>query len=204
LADKLAAQGVDSVETNVSIDVVAAAVQTEHPDLRPHAAPDGTATILFTDIEDSTAAAERLGDRRWMEVLRAHNAVVRGACRAHGGFEVKSSGDGFMLAFSSARRAIDCAVAIQQGIAAGIDGEPLRVRIGLHTGEVMRDGGDYFGHHVNLAARVAAAASGGQILVSSIVRELTASAGDLVFDDGRNAELKGIADAHRVYTLAWS
>src|SRR5439155_13281005 len=122
LADKLAAQGIDSTDIHTSIDRVASAVQSEHPDLEPHAAPDGTVTIMFSDIEGSTEKTARLGDKRWMEVLREHNAIVREQMKAHSGFEVKSEGDGFMLAFQSARKALHCAVAIQGALAARNEG----------------------------------------------------------------------------------
>ncbi len=105
MADKLAVQGIGGATVTDSIDLVAAAVSLERPDLRPHASPEGTVTILFSDIEGSTAANERLGDRRWLEVLRAHNRIVRREVAAQRGFEVKCQGDGFMIAFGSARRA---------------------------------------------------------------------------------------------------
>ena len=116
---KLRGQGIlTSAGARTSIDAVAAGVQGEHPDLRAHAAPDGTVTILFSDIEGSTQMTERLGDQRWLQVLREHNRIVREQVAAHGGFEVKSQGDGFMIAFQSARRALLCAVAIQRAFAA--------------------------------------------------------------------------------------
>jgi len=118
VADKIRAQGVDAVDFQTSIDAVAAGVQREHTDLRPHAAPDGTVTILFSDIEGSTQMTERLGDQRWLQVLREHNRIVREQIAVHGGYEVKSQGDGFMLAFQSARRALHCAVAIQRAFTA--------------------------------------------------------------------------------------
>ncbi|MEO6398030.1 MAG: adenylate/guanylate cyclase domain-containing protein [Tepidiformaceae bacterium] len=88
-----------------SIVEVINAVQAELPDLRQQAAPDGTVTLLFTDIENSTRLNERLGDAQYMELLRAHNAVIEGPVRLHGGHVVKTIGDGFMVAFSSGRRA---------------------------------------------------------------------------------------------------
>jgi class 3 adenylate cyclase len=202
---KLEAQGVSSTDIQTSIDAVASAVYVDKPDLRSHAAPDGTVTILFSDIEGSTALNERLGDKRWMELLREHNAIVREKLKAHGGFEVKSEGDGFMLAFQSARRAIDCAIAIQQALAQRNEGadEPIRVRVGLHTGEAIKEGDDFFGKHVNLAARIAGQASGGGILVSSLLKDLADSGGDVVFDQGREVELKGLAGSHKVFAVAW-
>ena len=131
LALKMSLQGVSSTDFKTSIDAVAAYVQAERPDLRPHAAPDGTVTLLFTDIEDSVAMTERLGDQRWLELLRAHNAIVRDHVAAHGGYEVKSQGDGFMVAFGSARQALQCAIAIQRAFAEHNEraAEPVRVRI---------------------------------------------------------------------------
>ncbi len=188
-----------------SIDTVASSVQSEQPDLRPHAAPDGTVTLLFTDIEGSSVMTERLGDIRWVELLRAHNALVRDQVRAHGGYEVKSEGDGYMIAFGSARRALQCAIAIQRAFAErnAQAEEPMQVRIGLHTGEVIKDADDFFGRHVILAARIADAARGGEILVSGLVKELTASGGDIAFGEGRELELKGLSGKHPVHAVAW-
>jgi class 3 adenylate cyclase len=201
IAAKLRAQGVASGSLDTSIDAVVSVVQQERPDLRGHVAPDGTITILFTDIEGLTAMTERLGDRRAQDILRAHNAIVRRTLAAHGGFEVKSLGDGFMLAFQSARRALRCAIAIQRAFATRSPqhpGEPIRVRIGLHTGEPIKEADDFFGGAVILAARIAAEAEGGQILVSSLLRELTESTGEFTFGGIRALELKGLPGARQV------
>ncbi|HKN90340.1 MAG TPA: AAA family ATPase, partial [Acidimicrobiia bacterium] len=149
---------------------------------------------------------ERLGDQRWMEVLRAHNQIVREQVGRHGGFEVKSQGDGFMVAFSSARRGLASAVAIQRALRAHAEAHPdeaTRVRMGLHTGEAVKEGDDFFGTHVALAARIAAAAGGGEILVSSLLKDLTNGSGDLVFGSGRDVDLKGFSGSRRVYPLRW-
>ena len=98
------------------IEAVAAAVSEERPDLSAQAAPDGTVTMLFTDIENSTNLTERLGDTQWLDVLREHNSFVREQVKAHGCFEVKSQGDGFMIASQSARRTVHCAIALQRGL----------------------------------------------------------------------------------------
>ena len=201
IAAKLRAQGAASGSLDTSIDAVVSVVQQERPDLRGHVAPDGTVTILFTDIEGSTVMTERLGDRRAQEVLRAHNAIVRRALAAHDGFEVRSLGDGFMVAFQSARRALRCAIAIQRAFTArGAQNpeEPIRVRIGLHTGEPIKEADDFFGGAVILAARIAAEAEGGQILVSSLLRELTESTGEFTFGGLRAVELKGLPGARQV------
>jgi class 3 adenylate cyclase len=186
------------------VDEMATSVAAERPSLRPAAAPDGTVTILFSDIEGSTALNERLGDVRWLELLRAHHSVVRDQVEAYGGFEVKAQGDGFMIAFPSARRAIECARAIQDAITREFgdhpDG-PIRVRIGLHTGEAIREDSDFYGKNVVVAARIADAAKGGEILASSVVKQLTESAGDVNFRDAREVDLAGLAGTHPVYRV---
>jgi class 3 adenylate cyclase len=187
-----------------SVDDVAASVAAERPSLRTAAAPDGTVTILFSDIEGSTALNERLGDVRWLELLRAHNRVVRDQVQAHGGFEVKSQGDGFMIAFPSARKAIQCARAIQAAIADDLGNHPdgpIRVRIGLHTGEAIREESDFYGKNVVVAARIADEADGGEILASAVVKHLTESAGDVGFEASREVELAGLAGTHTVYKV---
>jgi class 3 adenylate cyclase len=204
LRRKLQLQGIEAVPPSTSIDAVARAVESDHLDLRPHAAPDGTVTLLFTDIEGSTDLTVRLGDQRWLELLRLHHALVRREVQAHGGFEVKCQGDGFMLAFQSARRALECAVAIQRAVAASHIDPPIRVRMGLHTGEALRDADDFHGRDVVLAARIADQAGGGEILVSALLRDLLAGRGDLQFDDGREAELKGLTGVHQIYAVRWS
>jgi class 3 adenylate cyclase len=206
LATRLEAQGLAGVDVTTSIDSMIEAVSDERPDLSAHVAADGTVTILFSDIEDSTLMTERLGDERWLEVLRAHNAVFRRRLREHGGFEVKSQGDGFMLVFREPERALACAVDIQRDLEAAeaADDERIRVRMGLHTGQAIRADGDIFGRSVILAARIAAQARGGEILVSAPLREATGDAGDgFSFDEGRELELKGLAGTHRVFRAEW-
>lgn len=208
LAMKLEAQGVSSSDMQNSIAVVAWSVQSEKPDLRPHASPDGTVTVLFTDIEGSSALTERLGDKRWWELLQVHNSIVREQIDAHRGYEVKSQGDGFMVAFSSAHRAGHCAIGIQRAFAARNRehdaGEALQVRIGMHTGEVIKEADDFFGKNVVLAARIGSEACGGEILASSLVKALTESSGDIDFGAPRTLELKGLAGNHSVYPVLWS
>jgi class 3 adenylate cyclase len=215
LADKLQAQGVDLSSTRTSIYAVASAVYVEKPDLRPHAAPDGTVTILFTDIEGSTALAQRLGDQPYHALLAEHNRILREQVARHGGHEVKSTGDGFMVAFASAARALSCAVDIQKAFAAyneaaaarpePVEGraEEIRVRIGLNTGESIQEEGDYFGTAVTLAARIADRAKGGQILVSEVVRTVGGSLAGVEFRDAGRKQLKGIKGRQRVYEVVW-
>jgi len=190
-----------------TIDDVAASVVMERPNLQAHAAPDGTVSILFSDIENSTAMTERLGDMRAQEILREHNELVRRQVAEQKGFEVKSMGDGFMVAFSSARRALLCAIGIQRAVgeySLQHPTQPIRVRIGLHTGEAISEGGDFFGKSVILAARIASKARAGEILVSSVFKAVTDSAGDLQFDEGYDVELKGLTGTYRVHRVMWS
>ncbi len=205
LALKLQAQGIDPSVSLSSIDAVAAAVYVDKPDLRQHAAPDGTVTILFTDIEGSTEMTERLGDERWLELLRAHNTVVRRRIEAHSGFEVKSQGDGFMVASQSARKALECAVDIQRAFADRNETteEPIRVRIGLHTGEAIKEADDFYGKNVILAARIAAQAKGGQILVSEVTRTVIGSLAGVEFQDAGRKQLKGIKGRQRLFEVVW-
>jgi class 3 adenylate cyclase len=204
LAMKLKAQGVDLSDIGTSIDTVAREALAEQPDLKPHAAPDGTVTIMFSDIEGSTAMADRLGDKRFMAVLREHNAIVRKQIATHGGFEVKSEGDGFMVAFQSAGKALACASAIQTALAErnGSAEEPVKVRMGLHVGEVIKEGEDFFGRNVIMAARVAAQASGGEILASSVVKALL-SGSDVTWGEKRTLELKGLSGEHEIWAVEW-
>jgi len=171
----------------------------------PMAAPSGLVTILFTDIEASTSLTQRLGDARAQEVLRGHNTIVREALKAHGGFEIKHTGDGVMASFASASQALQCAIAIQQAVAARVEEDcdmPLRVRIGLNAGEPVAEEQDLFGTAVQLARRVCDRAEPGLILVSNVVRELAAGKGFL-FSDRGDTVLRGFEDPVRVYEVLW-
>jgi DNA-binding NarL/FixJ family response regulator len=162
--------------------------------------PEGTVTVLFTDIEASTKLVESLGDTRAREVFRDHDRLVREALEEAGGSEVEQEGDSFMLAFAGARPAVSCAVAAQRAIAAS--DLPLRIRAGLNTGEVIAEEHGYFGRAVFVAARVAGQAQGGQILVSEVTRNLVGEH-DVEFRDHGEHELRGLAGTHRLYEVAW-
>ena len=191
-----------------SIDLVAAAVREEKPDLTAMQDDAGTVTIVFSDIESSTERAVELGDIAWMKVLDEHNQIVRQQVTAFGGSEIKSQGDGFMLSFPGARRAVLAMIEIQKGLAHLEENDPersVRVRMGCHTGEViLDDAGDMFGKHVIVAARIANLADGGEILVSTLVKDLVSSRGDIEFDDSRTVELKGIDGEWDVHRVSWS
>jgi class 3 adenylate cyclase len=161
-------------------------------------------TVLFTDVEGSTSLTQRLGDAGAREVLRAHERIVRDALKAHGGSEIKAMGDGFMASFSSATRALECAIAMQRAFAAHNESaeEPIRVRIGLNAGEPIAEEEDLFGTAVILAARIAAKAEGGEIVASDVVRQLVAGKGFLFSDQG-DVALRGFEDPVRLYQVRW-
>lgn len=151
-------------------------------------------TVLFTDIVESTARAEALGDRRWRDLLEAHNKVVRAELERFRGSEVRFTGDGFLTTFDGPARAIRCGLAIAEGVRPlGID-----VRIGLHTGEVNFSGGDVHGIAVHIAARVAALSGAGETLVSRTVKDLVAGSGISFKDFGIHA-LKGIPEEWQLF-----
>ena len=152
------------------------------------------ATVLFTDIVDSTKTATELGDRRWREVLEGHQRAVRDALTRFDGREVKSTGDGFLATFDGPARGIHCARAILDSS----DPLGIRVRAGLHTGECEVMGDDIGGIAVHIAARVSAYAGGGEVLVSRTVKDLVAGSG-IVFTDRGTHELKGVPDVWQLY-----
>ena len=165
--------------------------------VRPVAEPDRVlATVLFTDIVDSTRRAAALGDRRWRELLEAHHSATRRELGRHRGREVKSLGDGFLAAFDGPARAVRCA----EAIAVAMRPLGLEVRAGLHTGECEVMGEDLGGLAVHIAARVAAQAGPGEVLVSSTVKDLVAGSG-LQFEDRGTRALKGIPDEWRLFAL---
>jgi adenylate cyclase len=189
-----------------SIERVAATVDGHTADVAGLRGDGDTVTIVFSDIERSTEQAVALGDARWFSVLGAHNGIVRDRLSQFGGTEIKAQGDGFMLTFPSARRAVQFAVDVQQGLEAHDwdSDEGVRVRIGMHTGEaIVDDDGDLFGRHIIVAARVANEAEGGEILVSPVVREIVAGREDITFDEPRRVKLKGITDDYEVHPVLW-
>jgi class 3 adenylate cyclase/pimeloyl-ACP methyl ester carboxylesterase len=170
----------------------------EPPTLPP---AGGLRTVLWTDLVSHTEMMRRLGDERGRDVLREHERITRDVLARHGGAEIKSMGDGFMASFASVTAAIECAVALQRAFAER-EGEPLQVRVGLNAGEPIEEGGDLFGAAVILAARIAAHAAGGEILIPEPVRHL-ASGKSFVFSDRGDFVPKGFDDAVRLYEVRW-
>ncbi len=167
----------------------------------------GTVTILFSDIEGSTERVSRIGDAAWFALLEMHNEVFRSELAKAGGREIKAQGDGFMLTFASVRRALRFATVVQERLARHARENPddgVRVRMGLHTGEVITDqSGDMFGRHVNKAARIANLAVGGQILVSATVREIASGDREYEFGPPSEVELKGLDGPHVIHDVLW-
>ena len=197
-----AVEGAGNELRRTSIDVVADLVTA---DPGPAHVESDTMTILFSDIESHTEQVAAMGDAAWFDLLAEHNRVFREELARAGGREVKAQGDGFMLAFTSVRRALTFAVAAQQRLAEHSAADPdraIRVRIGLHTGEAITDpSGDLFGRHVIKAARIANLAAGGQILVSATVREIATGHQGLEFSDGEMVELKGLDGLHTIHEV---
>jgi class 3 adenylate cyclase len=154
------------------------------------------ATVLFTDIVDSTKRASELGDHAWRELLDRHDATVRRELNRYRGTEVKAVGDGFLAMFDGPARAIQCAIAVRDNLAPlGLD-----VRAGLHTGEIERRGDDIGGIAVHIGARVAALARAGEVLASSTVKDLVVGSG-IGFENRGSYTLKGVPDEWRLFAV---
>lgn len=165
------------------------------------AVPQGTVTLMFTDIEDSTKLAVRLGDEAWSSLILHHDRTIGEIARRHDGTVVKTLGDGAMVAFNSTRAAVLAAQEVQEAFSAFTQGADIRARIGLHVGDAVRTGDDYLGIAVNKAARIAAAARGGETLISDTVRMLLGESPGMEYGTPFETELKGLPGTHTVMTL---
>lgn len=154
------------------------------------------ATLLFTDIVGSTSVLARVGDAPWRDMLLAHNAALRAEIERHRGRELKTTGDGFLVAFDSASRAVRCGQAmVGAARAAGVD-----VRIGCHTGEVVLVQNDAHGVAVHAAARVMSLGGAGQVFVSWTTRDLLAGSG-IAIESAGSHELKGLDGAREIFRV---
>lgn len=154
-------------------------------------------TVLFTDIAGSTELAAELGDRQWRQVLAMHHAFVRVLLRRHGGREIDTAGDGFFATFDQPARAIRCASEIVDGLWA----QGLRIRAGLHIGEVEKTGAKVGGVAVHIGSRVASSAEPGEVLISGTLRDLVAGS-DFAFVDRGRRELKGVPGEWHLFAVA--
>ena len=167
---------------------------------------EGTTTLLFTDVQGSTGLGARSGDDSARRILRRTDEIIRARVRDHGGHEVKGLGDGLMVAFSSARKAVSCAAAIQRDLeqSADVSSDELPpVRMGLNAGEVIAEDGDLFGSTVGAAARICDVAAGGEVLVSEVVKVLAGTVPEVAWQDRGQVTLKGFPEPCRLYRAEW-
>ncbi len=165
---------------------------------------EGTVTIMFTDVEGSTQMLSSRGFTLSHEIMKTYESIIEEKITEHAGRRIKGLGDGVMVSFGSSRHAVECAIGIQRGIAEYSKQNPerkLKIRIGINTGEVVEEAGDIFGAAVNVAARVAGKAKGGQILVSDVVRELVGPVAEIQFGYRGRFRLKGFPDRFRLHDV---
>lgn len=195
--NKLAATTATKIAENVIADT---------PDLSNFKTREGTVTIVFSDIESSTKLAAKLGDQQWLTLLKQHDRIFKQLVNQYHGAIIKSQGDGFMLSFQSVRSALFCVIAIQKSIAEHFPAtseQAFKVRIGIHTGEAIHTlDGDLFGRHVITAARIASHATGGQILASTLVKQIAHGGTEIRFGDAHEIPLKGL-ETLSVHEVFW-
>jgi len=190
-----------------SIDDLAAWAIEDRKEIVAVASSDGTVTILFTDIENSTAVNSEIGDERWVKLLDAHDQLLHTYVDKYRGHVVKSQGDGYMVVFPTPDLALGAAVGIQRALSAKrqrsrrLRRTPIRVRIGLHAGTAIEREGDFFGRNVAMAARVAALADGGEILVTDEIVEALTDSTEFRFDEDDRVELKGLPGEHQLWLV---
>jgi pimeloyl-ACP methyl ester carboxylesterase/class 3 adenylate cyclase len=178
-------------------DVILAEIEEFVTGIRPQPEPDRIlATVLFTDIVDSTAIAARLGDRSWRDIVERHHGLVRKQLSRFGGVEIDTAGDGFFASFDGPARAIRCASAIIDSVRA----LGLEIRAGLHTGECERLDGKVGGMAVHVGARVAAEAGAGEVLVSQTVKDIVVGSG-IQFSERGVSRLKGVPGEWRLFAV---
>jgi adenylate cyclase len=205
-ATRMREQGVRGMLLS-SMDDLAAWAMEDRTEIARIAAPDGTVTLMFSDIENSTAVNSEIGDREWVKLLAAHDRLLKTYVERHRGHVVKSQGDGYMVVFPTPELAIGASLGIQRALSAKrqrnrrLRRTPIRVRIGLHTGTAIEREGDYFGRNVAMAARVAAMADGGEILATGEIAEALRDAEEFRFVEDDTVELKGLPGEHRLWQV---
>ena len=191
-----------------SIDDFTAWATAERQEIVRVAAPDGTVSIMFSDIENSTALNSEIGDERWVKLLRAHDRLVHDHVDRHRGHVVKNQGDGYMVVFPNPELAIGASLDIQRALSAKrqksrrLRRTPISVRIGVHTGTAIEREGDYFGRNVAMAARVAGVAEGGQILVTDEIAETLSDHDRWSFEPTDVMTLKGLPGEHQLWAVS--
>lgn len=162
---------------------------------------EGLATVLFTDVEGSTALAEALGDQRWSELIDCHFHILEKIVMRRRGQFVKSMGDGTLSVFPSASQALTAAAEMQAAVTSAREEPHLGLRIGIHTGDVVQSRGDFFGTVVNKASRITAAGTAGDILLSDTTRSMVVGKGVFQFSGTEPKQLKGLKGRHALYRL---
>jgi len=188
-----------------SIDVIASALEPVMPAIGRLSSPDGAITLMLSDIADAGVAEERLGPERWQQLLRDHQAFVRRLVAHHDGEVVKVERDGFVASFNSAHSGLHGAVELQRTFSESTAGEgrQLAIRAGVHSGFVIANPDQLLGRNVVLAARIAAEAKAGEILVSSTLKQYTETDPTFHFEPRGEFHFKGLHGEHLIYSVRW-
>jgi class 3 adenylate cyclase len=188
-----------------SIDVIASALEPGIPDLGRLSSPDGAITLMLSDIADASVLADQLGPERWAQLLRDHHTLVERVVAHHDGELIKFERDGFIASFNSAHAGLHAAVELQRTFTgpATADDRAMAVRIGLHSGFVIANPDQPLGRNVVLASRIAARAKGGEILVSSTLKQYTEKDPSFRFETHGEYHFKGVLGEHTVYAVRW-
>ncbi len=188
-----------------SIDVIASALEPGIPDIGRLSSPDGAITLMLSDIADAGILADRLGPERWEQLLRDHHTLVEHVIAHHDGELVRFERDGFLASFSSAHAGLHAAVELQRTFTgpATAEDRAMAVRIGVHSGFVIANPDQLLGRNVVLASRIAAKASGGEILVSSMLKQYTEKDPSFHFEPHGEYHFKGVLGEHTVYAVRW-
>jgi class 3 adenylate cyclase len=196
---------VESSRDATSIDVIASALEALTPAVRRLSSPDGALTLMLSDVADAGAVASQVGPARWEQLISDHHLLVERLVAHHDGQVVKFERDGFLASFSSAHGGLYAALELQRTFSAGDDGEPgaLALRVGLHSGFVITSPEQLLGRNVVLASRIAARARGGEILVSSTLKQYTESDPSFRFETEGVHHFKGLLGEHTVYRVPW-
>ena len=188
-----------------SIDVIASALEPVVPAVERMSSPDGAITLMLSDVADADAAAERLGQERWDRLLSDHHMLVERLVSEHDGQVAKFERDGFLASFSSAHAGLHATVELQRTFAGDrSDANGLSVRVGLHSGFVIANPDQLLGRNVVLAARIAGQAKGGEILVSSTLKQYTETDATVSFEPRGDHHFKGLHGEHTIYSVVWS
>ena len=189
-----------------SIDVIASALEPVIPDLgRRLSSPDGAVTLMLSDLGDTAPVAAQLGPERWEQLVADHHLLVQRIVCAHDGDVVKLERDGFLAQFNSAHAGLHAAIELQRTFegAVAADERGLAARCGLHSGFVIANPEQLMGRNVVLTARIAAEAKGGEILVSSAVKQYTESDPSFQFVQRGEYHFKGLLGEHTVFMVRW-